>query len=621
MTALIYGSADGVCAWLGDGDESSNMAINFIRDEVLQLQNFDALVDSAEVSRKWSALLNLMQRSWFSRRWSVPEVALARSASLHCGRDSLEWKDFADTVALFIEVETSTRRLSEVMKKDPHSHHVPDLFEYVSALGAAQLVHKSEELFRRGSNGSITPLSGLQYLASSLALFECWNPHDAIYSLLSIAKSIIPVAVCRRENISSHAKYHESIGKLSGRRTYIIDYDKPYFEVCKEFVQICIDQAPPDRALDILCQPWAPHSKLSSSVAMSLPSWVASVENAPFALISTSGSTISMVRRKNGDSFVGLPGSPAPYYASGRQSLDSRTLKFRKRPKLGHYSLYVTGFILDEISATMPVSQGGSIPLEWFELAGWSSIEQQVPEGIWQTLVAGRGREGRNPPTYYARAAIESVKRGGLATGSVNTADLINNERSSIVAEFCRRVQRVIWNRMMVKTRRRGNLGMVPKNTRPGDLVCILYGCSVPVILRPFTKTHATRRQEEAEDHQQIIEGAARKIYSNYKLRKERRERWHYSSYEDKQQARELCRAWNERNAKEHPAGNSRFQSQANHGPERANFGRLIEPNTAEDNYSYYTLVGESYIYGMMDGEAVVAAKAENIRSCLFEIR
>jgi hypothetical protein len=63
MTSLIYGSAEGVCAWLGESDDTSNIAIDFIHDGVLQLQNFDALVESPESSRKWNALLSLMQRS------------------------------------------------------------------------------------------------------------------------------------------------------------------------------------------------------------------------------------------------------------------------------------------------------------------------------------------------------------------------------------------------------------------------------------------------------------------------------------------------------------------------------------------------------------------------------
>lgn len=61
----------------------------FIRNEVLQLQNFDELCDSPEASKKWGALLDLMQRKWFSRRWVVQEIALARDAIIYCGKDDI----------------------------------------------------------------------------------------------------------------------------------------------------------------------------------------------------------------------------------------------------------------------------------------------------------------------------------------------------------------------------------------------------------------------------------------------------------------------------------------------------------------------------------------------------
>jgi hypothetical protein len=63
------------------------MAIKFIKNEVLQLQNFDELCDSKEASKKWGALLELMQRKSFSRRWVVQEIALAQTATIYCGTD------------------------------------------------------------------------------------------------------------------------------------------------------------------------------------------------------------------------------------------------------------------------------------------------------------------------------------------------------------------------------------------------------------------------------------------------------------------------------------------------------------------------------------------------------
>jgi hypothetical protein len=65
------------------------MAFKFIKNEVLQLQNFDELCNSPEASKKWGALLDLMQRKWFSRRWVVQEIALARDALIYCGKDEI----------------------------------------------------------------------------------------------------------------------------------------------------------------------------------------------------------------------------------------------------------------------------------------------------------------------------------------------------------------------------------------------------------------------------------------------------------------------------------------------------------------------------------------------------
>ena len=59
---------------------------------------------------------------------------------VYCGEDRINWSKFAIAVELFVEVETATHRLSEVMKKDPRFYHVPGWFEYVSALGASLLV-------------------------------------------------------------------------------------------------------------------------------------------------------------------------------------------------------------------------------------------------------------------------------------------------------------------------------------------------------------------------------------------------------------------------------------------------------------------------------------------------
>ena len=139
--------------------------------------------------------------------------------------------------------------------------------------------------------------------------------------------------------------------------------------------------------------------------------------------------------------------------------------------------MFVKRFILTQVGQITDSSQAGNIPKDWFKLAGWMPTQgySDPNEEFWRTLVADRGKDGRNPPSYYSRACKESVFKGGLASGSVSTSDLINNERNSIITQFCRRVQAVIWNRQLIKTDL-CHLGITRKGVREGDLFAFSMG-------------------------------------------------------------------------------------------------------------------------------------------------
>lgn len=88
------------------------MAFEFIRKEVIKLEGFDKPCENKDAAPKWNAMFNLMKRPWFSRRWIVQEIALAKEARLYCGKKNIPWQDFADAVQLFVSVESATHRLS-----------------------------------------------------------------------------------------------------------------------------------------------------------------------------------------------------------------------------------------------------------------------------------------------------------------------------------------------------------------------------------------------------------------------------------------------------------------------------------------------------------------------------
>lgn len=101
----------------------------------------------------------------------------------------------------------------------------------------------------------------------------------------------------------------------------------------------------------------------------------------------------------------------------------------------------------------------------------------------------------------------------------MDTKSLINEGGSSIVAEFLRRVQAAIFSRALMRTSN-GRLGLTHPTTDEGDLICILYGCSGPVVLRRFFKTAQQVEDEEEEEGRVRARDLIKRVWEKVQLRK-----------------------------------------------------------------------------------------------------
>jgi hypothetical protein len=557
MMSRIYRRAEKVCIWLGQ-DEDRGAAIEFLKSEVLKLDSFDALVEDESASHKWTAILNMMQTEWFLRRWILQEILFARDAVVYYGSESIPWQDFADAVSLFLKVQTSTHGISDFMKKDPRYYRVPAYFEYASSLRAGILISTSQSLFRISSDGQKIPLRGLENLVHECQMFQNSEPRDTGYALLGLANDTAEMDSAHRDR-QHLPNWHDSIPvqwwtpQLNsvnlGAKAYPVNYTQPYASHCKDFVQFVIrkcSQVDPTRALDILCRPWAPIPIEQQMGDKFLPSWVSSLSKAAFDMAIMPGLDTYTIGRKNADPLVGPPDSnrskhSAYYAATGGRGVDLMTVTFDEQPNC--YSLYLDGFIFDRVKHVEVVSQGGCIPLEWLEAygAGWEDGDMPLPDEVWRTLVADRGSDGGTAPAYYKRACKKVMQTADWRPGSINLFEFINYGRNALITDFCRRVQAVVWNRRMIRTSG-GKVGMARHQVMDGDLICILYGCSVPVILRK----HLKDSQEDVVD------------------------------------------------------------------------GQHARPGEEE---TFYELLGECYVHGMMDGEAIEFQEENDIKSVRFELR
>lgn len=518
----IYTQAKNVVIWLGEGNEDTKLAMDFIKGDLLSPWKFDKLYEDPKFARHWSAMARLMQRPWFTRRWVIQEIALAKSGILQCGAQTVPWQDFSDAVTLLMEKEIGSRELSSSVSFY-NTFSISDSSRRFSALGAVLLVGVLSNCFNRKKDGSIEALFNLESVVSDLPLFEATEPRDTIYALLSLAKDT--TRVLHNHNKVSNRTEHllwDWGRKHTSRQQYIVDYQQPFHEICKEFILFCIRMtSEPAKALDIICRPWAPRPvkkriprtklrpKEPSTAAPDEPtdgttpkavddllaSWIPSLDDVAVEMYNHPV-TGPRLARKSADPLVGTTYNPTIYNAAGGKLINLSQFNFAKGQN--HHSMFVQGFILDKVTQVGEPSRLGNIPETWLSMGGWDTPSTEPPEELWRTLVADHGLKGGRGPAIYARACKDCfawILERGAPGGTFDTARVIDGS-SSVVSEFLTKVQNTVWNRRLILSASE-RLGLAPESVAKGDLICILYGCSVPVLLRRIQKTDKQMRQEE----------------------------------------------------------------------------------------------------------------------------
>jgi hypothetical protein len=449
----IFAKAENVCIWLGPATSTSlpsishDMDVSYSNDvamklakDVLNLENLDATVQNAD--RKWEffCLTRLLASPWFTRRWCVQEVVMARNATVHCGEHVMPWPDFVDMAQLlssrWSEVQASVDTLMQ--QKVGHAH----------LIGALALINVSASIVRRTRDEQVVErLVNLESLLKILGMFEVTVSLDAIYSIYNLAKDIV------------------------GTEKLPIDYALEPRELFTDVTELIVRTS---GNLDIICHPWAP--------AFPLPSWIPTVERLPYKRRRGG----FQYDRQHGIPFVNTPGPVQRYRACGDKSTEGN-VQFIKEAKP---ILSARGLLVASVTELGGQSMNGLIPSDWLRLCGWHETRSEnAPEAFWQSIVADQGNASLRAPKWYRRACEAAVRE--TFSEYIDTELLRRATTSSHVKEYLEKVQDVIWSRSLVKvtigsrqSSTRDTVCLCPRETQIADIICVLYGCSVPVVLK-----------------------------------------------------------------------------------------------------------------------------------------
>ncbi|OCK77574.1 HET-domain-containing protein [Lepidopterella palustris CBS 459.81] len=618
----IYTGAYQVSIWLGGASEKTNMAMDYVKD-IVKFHTHHDIFQREDAAQKWDALLELMRSRWFSRRWVIQEIALARTAVVLCGTKAVDWNDLADAVSIFKEkIEAVQAGFRDSPRLDKEKLTV------IEAMGATVLVNILPHLLRKSEEGDVLEKRvGLDYLVSTLVSFDATDPRDAIYALLAIA----------RDNPQNELKPSEG---------------KSLLDVYTEFIKHCVESS---KSLDMIVRHWAPARTTIPAAASkpleklrnrstTLPSWIRQLDESAF------GTPEKIFRgRRNADSLVGNPRN-TNYNASG--SRVAKEVVFGTRPVSSNHdqsgkatrfdgTITVKGLVLGKVTSISPRIISGIIPQEALAMGGWRySLKEddlaidKVPDKLWRTLVGCRDLEGHQPPTWYKRACLYSLQREDNS-GDIHTRDLINAADSpEQMVTYLKRVQNVVWNRKVFKGGDGKNelFGLAPRKVENGDLICILYGCSVPVVLREHPEgpprsdtpdlSSPIDQTSAAQDSKSSAKGRQSNLRTNYSTTRGRTDPRRRSATSasplSTQQDASYQKAMPPTAAEtETRNGESRDQDSSSSRKPTISVSEqsteVPKPNVNTTSAvpvgppaeMCYKLIGECYVDGMMDGEAI----------------
>jgi hypothetical protein len=487
LMAKIYSNALNVCVWVGDElkGKKTMLAVNLVRS-IRFLHNYDTFVEHYSRCSEWEALLDLMKREWFSRRWVVQEIAMAQKATIYCGQQELDWNDYSEAVSLFQEME---ERVRQKFKESKEHNHPADYFGHLKAFSACLLVDSVNQLVQKTEDGKIVRrTANLEELVSTLTSFRGSVAHDTIYAVLALAndvsgsdafaKSQPPIRV-DDDTKAQWQRDHPNVDPQTILRAlqsfrvdkYPVDYKKDFVAVARDFLDIVTRRS---GSLDMILRPWV-DDKIPKHILESLPSWIRTLRYLPHK-----PDWKGHYQRVNANPLVGAPGKQV-YSAAG--SYPGHWL-FGKDPNC--WTLTVNGFILDHVGEVEESALGATIPESWYKFGHWEDREEIPPQPFWRTIVADRDAQGEKCPLWYSQAC--KVSFGETIEGAdAQTSIMKETIGSQVVKDFLERVQAVTWGRRLLRTKIKDWLGLgpnKPNNVRKGDAICIIFGCNVPVILR-----------------------------------------------------------------------------------------------------------------------------------------
>jgi hypothetical protein len=500
----IYAQAKEVIVWLGQESDSSNLAMDFFESAStnpdIEQWFKDTITKTGQglYKNEWEAVFALLEREYWKRTWIIQELACAAKITLLCGVRSVSWDVLIISLSAWYDLEQS--QCSDSIKASMASiragtktggswgRKIGDLnpLQFESNRNALRNSSESQSLVNlmcKHWKSRLTDERDMIYAFAGIAS-DCQHPALPIdYSIPTWTVYLQTLAFLLEKTGSLDMITYSGIGNQPiGRPTwapsfYWADRVGRAFESSQQMFNStgrCPFTASKDaqaRALFLGC-----HRRFDKFLGIDR------------TILQVEGCCIDIISRqllyKDEDSWIMGKGMEAWKLGLARKTrrkylnLTSSSAWMQPGRRRGELEIIeLLYYFVLETPSPSPVVPGAN------------ATPEERTEELWRTLIYDRTSGGLIAPEEWSQAfsvlinGPSSVPTNFEPQSSMSSYSDLDRARS-FTRPFLDAAENLFSGNFWLFLTKTGRLGVANKNAKVGDLVCVLPGCSMPVIIR-----------------------------------------------------------------------------------------------------------------------------------------
>lgn len=466
----IYRQAQQAIIWLGEESEDSYLAASFINtlhkahQQEMPIQNIRAIFQIDDYSPHWRALSDFFSRKWWSRIWTIQEFVIPQTATFWCGLQEVSRLAVCNSLWMADKCPQINLRYTPAFRYGFNRARVWKLYNSVQVPG-------------------VDATRSLVSLAAYFSSMDATDDRDRLYGLMAIASdaAILQVDYSSTSQdlylrfAQAFIRHHKSLDIIcfastystpseSLQRSWVPDWQKRYaYLVVPSMVsQSCKSHIGNLRAP----QQWNYDSSVYFSASSHRP---AEYEFQGSALLAR-GVILDEVDGLAGTAAHSMVQSSEWKHSDSTPALSSKeillsickSLVLDRKDRFLGYKMPSEHFLQDFVALCRPLILKSSMssPKEverWFDDTKSLTIHGQK---------------------------FEDILRDYISTDTENSSCVPSRDEYVMDSFFGRFFDTVVRMSMRLMFTRYGRIGATVEKASKGDLICVLFGCSVPVLLR-----------------------------------------------------------------------------------------------------------------------------------------